>query len=162
MTTDPTSVREAKASVLPAADATDARARLVAAARSCVGTPFLHQGRVRGIGLDCAGLVLYAAADAGLPYRDYPGLNYPRWPTMGDRLRRFVAEQTVEVPVERARDGTVLLLWCYRPTLPQHLALVTGPDSIVHSWYDARAVVETTLAGWRDRIVGAYDFIGVD
>lgn len=48
---------------------------IVAAARSCIGTRFRAQGRVPGLGLDCVGVVLVAAAAAGItpvslpPYR---------------------------------------------------------------------------------------------
>ena len=53
---------------------------IVAAARSCVGTRFRSQGRVPQLGLDCIGVLLVAAAVAGVvvappAYRlggDYP------------------------------------------------------------------------------------------
>lgn len=138
------------------------RARLVEAARSCLGTRFLHQGRKRGVGLDCAGLVLYAAAAAGLPHNDFPNRAYSRWPVRSGWLRSFVSEQTDEIPFERSREGSVLLFWCYRPELPQHLAIRTGPSSMVHAWYDAGQVVETDFNGWTDKVVGAFDFRGVD
>lgn len=37
------------------------RAQIVAAARSFKGTPFQHQGRIPGKGLDCAGVLIVAA-----------------------------------------------------------------------------------------------------
>ncbi len=39
---------------------------VVAAARMCIGTAFRPQGRVAGLGLDCVGLVLVAAAAVGV------------------------------------------------------------------------------------------------
>ena len=36
------------------------RNELMIAARSMVGTPFIHQGRVPGVGLDCAGFGIEA------------------------------------------------------------------------------------------------------
>ena len=48
---------------------------IVAAARTCIGTRFRAQGRTPGLGLDCVGVVLVAAAAAGIapaslpPYR---------------------------------------------------------------------------------------------
>jgi lipoprotein Spr len=39
---------------------------IVAAARSCIGTRFRAQGRKPGVGLDCVGVALFAAAAAGL------------------------------------------------------------------------------------------------
>lgn len=151
-----------RALVLPGGPLPTVRERLVAAARSCIGTRFLHQGRQRGIGLDCAGLLLYCAADVGLPHHDFPNRNYSRWPTLGRRLIDFVGGQTVPVPVEARKPGTILLFWCYRPTLPQHLAMVSGPETMIHAWYDAGQVVECSLSGWHDKIVGAFEFHGTE
>ena len=44
--------------------------RIAAAARSYVGTPFVHHGRRPGVGLDCAGVAFCAAWDAGLAVAD--------------------------------------------------------------------------------------------
>ncbi len=147
------------------------RSAFVTAARSTVGTRFLHQGRVPRVGLDCAGLVLYAAAEVGLDPQDFPGRNYSRWPVMSDPdrasrrgvwLRDFVANQTREIDPAARQEGTILLFWVFRPGLPQHLAIVTGPETILHAWYDAGAVVETPLTGWHDKIVGAFELNGMD
>ena len=37
-------------------------ADIIAIARACLGTPFRHQGRIPGVALDCAGLVVAVAA----------------------------------------------------------------------------------------------------
>ena len=37
---------------------------MIAAAREAVGTPFRHQGRTVGKGIDCAGLMVYAMSSA--------------------------------------------------------------------------------------------------
>lgn len=39
---------------------------IIAAVRACIGTRFRAQGRLPGLGLDCVGVVLVAAAAAGL------------------------------------------------------------------------------------------------
>lgn len=54
---------------------------IVAAARACVGTRFRAQGRIPGLGLDCVGVVLAAAAAVGVKPTCLPayrlGGNYP-------------------------------------------------------------------------------------
>ncbi|MBK8745664.1 MAG: peptidase P60, partial [Propionivibrio sp.] len=40
-------------------------AAILAAARACIGTPFVHQGRIPGLALDCAGLVVAVAQAIG-------------------------------------------------------------------------------------------------
>jgi cell wall-associated NlpC family hydrolase len=46
---------------------------MVLAARECLGTPFQHQGRVPGVGLDCVGVAIYAARGVGLNPVDVQG-----------------------------------------------------------------------------------------
>ena len=43
-----------------------ARQAIIAEARSWIGTPYLHQGRVKGVGVDCAMLLLEVYERAGL------------------------------------------------------------------------------------------------
>jgi murein DD-endopeptidase / murein LD-carboxypeptidase len=45
---------------------------IVAAARGCVGTRFRPQGRMPGLGLDCVGVLLVAAAAAGVVAGEVP------------------------------------------------------------------------------------------
>ena len=45
---------------------------MIAAARACIGTPFHHQGRRPGAGLDCIGLIVIALRAAGFPCRTAP------------------------------------------------------------------------------------------
>jgi cell wall-associated NlpC family hydrolase len=50
-----------------AIDAEDAeRERFVQAALSYIGTPYHHQGRIKGVGVDCATMLILAGCDAGL------------------------------------------------------------------------------------------------
>ena len=46
-------------------DMIDHNKNMIAAARACLGTPFHHQGRMPGVGLDCIGLVIVALARCG-------------------------------------------------------------------------------------------------
>jgi cell wall-associated NlpC family hydrolase len=50
-------------------------AEIIAAARACLGTPFRHQGRLPGIGLDCAGVALHVAQAVGCGTLDASGLS---------------------------------------------------------------------------------------
>lgn len=54
----------------------DQRARVVEIARSWVGTAYHHRGRVRGVGVDCAQLLIEVYAEAGLIERFDTG-EYP-------------------------------------------------------------------------------------
>jgi hypothetical protein len=81
------------------------RAALLAAARSYLGTPWHHMGRNRQR-LDCVGLLLCAARDAGLPVAEpEPYARGHRGPDMVAQL----ALQADRIPLGAARDGDVLV-----------------------------------------------------
>jgi hypothetical protein len=42
------------------------RAQVATQARAWIGTPFAHQHRARGVGVDCVGLVIGVARELGL------------------------------------------------------------------------------------------------
>lgn len=137
------------------------RGAVVAAARSYIGTPFLHQGRHKGIGVDCAGLLLGVAESLGLAHEDYPRRNYSRWPLLGHHLYDFIARQTREITAEEVNAGSILLFWIHRAHLPQHLAIVSEQGRIVHAWSDAGRVIETHVADWLPRVYARFDWEGV-
>lgn len=119
----------------------------IAAARSYVGVPFHHQGRTRH-GVDCIGLVVCAARDAGLALVDRT--DYPRDPNgllPVEMARQFAA-------AEPAQAGDILLMR-FRGE-PQHVAILAG-TTLIHGYASIGRVVEHGLdAKWRRRIVAAY------
>jgi len=127
--------------------------------RSFVGTPFKHQGRVPGHGLDCVGIVVVAGRELGLINED--DVCYPRVPD-GERLERQLRSCFEEVPVSESQAGDILVFWINKRTrAPQHVAVVTD-YGIVHAHSGNGKVVEHALTDrWRRRIVRAYRFPGV-
>ncbi len=122
-------------------------ALIIAAARAYLGVPFAHQGRSRH-GLDCIGLLVLAARDAGAIIEDR--LDYPRDPNgllPVELARQFDA-------VAEHQPGDIMLMRFAGE--PQHLALCAG-DTILHSYASIGHVVEHRLdAKWARRIVQAY------
>src|SRR5687767_14104668 len=100
------------------------RDRIVAAARSWIGTPFAHQGRTRGPngGVDCVGVVIKVAQELGLSEFDTRG--YTAAPDAVEMQRLLEAHlDYVPAPARlNVRPGDVL--W-FRAPQPQHLAIVT-------------------------------------
>lgn len=132
-------------------------AQIVAAARACLGTPFHHQGRQPGVGIDCAGLVIVAARAAGFDPVDLPG--YGRRPH-GGALESAIAIQPGldAAPIDDLADGDVLLMRF--KTEPQHLAIY-AEGGIIHAYESVGRVVEHRLdESWRARIVSAHRFVG--
>ncbi len=129
----------------------DVSQRVVDAARACLGTPFYHQGRVAGIGLDCIGLVIHAVKQVGVVVEDQP--DYGREP-QGQKLHAALMNHGFEI-ADDIIAGDILLFRFNGE--PQHVGLAVSPDAMVHSYAPIGRVVETGLGEtWQRRISGIY------
>ena len=125
----------------------------IAAARQCLGTPFHHQGRAPKVGLDCIGLIIVASEAAGIAVHDRT--DYGRRPDGKSLVEALIAHGGV--PVDDISAGDILLF--RYDGQPQHVALATGKETMIHSFAPAGQVVETLIGTyWRRRLVGVYRF----
>ena len=130
---------------------------LVTEARKLIGTPFHHQGREPGVGIDCGGVIVHLMGLCGIEY-DIDG--YSRIPT-GDRLKRHCDAMLENKSKYAIEAGDVLLFSVKRD--PQHIGLCAG-RTMIHAWYSKHggSVIETTLGpDWINRLVAAYRIPGV-
>lgn len=130
--------------------------KIIAAAMACINTPFVHQGRVPGVGLDCAGLGIICARAIGVEVTDFKG--YPRLPFDG-MLKKMFDEQPHlrEVPRAEMQAGDVLLMRI--STAPQHVAVYVGGGFMVHAYQAIGKVVQQRLdESWRNKIIAVYRF----
>lgn len=134
-------------------------AAIVTSARACLGTPFAHQGRVVGVGLDCAGLAVHAVRAAGVDVLDFSG--YGRTPNKG----RLAAALDAQPMLERVADiadraaGDILLMRFLGE--PQHVGICTGAG-IIHAYESVGACCEHDLCSkWAARIVRVYRVKGL-
>jgi NlpC/P60 family putative phage cell wall peptidase len=138
------------------------RAQVVAAARARLGTRWLHQGRTKGAGLDCIGLVVDVARELGL-VAEIPLPNYSKHPD-GQTLREGCDRYMTRIDAAAAGPGDVLIFAFTNE--PQHMGIVAeheGRQTIIHSLMLSRKVVETSLDdNWRERIRGAFRIPGVE
>lgn len=135
-----------------------APAAVVAEARRWIGTPYQHQARVLGVGVDCAGLVLGVGRALGLVDFDY--FNYSQLPHRG--MLRAICDERFE-RIDDLEPGCILLMsFVVDPAQEQHLAIATGEGSIVHAYSHAGACVEHRYsAAWTSRTRQAYRYRGV-
>lgn len=126
---------------------------MIGAARACLGTPFHHQGRAPHIGLDCIGLVIVALRAAGYTVQDRT--DYGRRPDGNSLVTALHAHGAVVC--DSILPGDVLLFRYDQQ--PQHVALATTSDSMIHSFAPAGKVVETNIGSyWQRRLTGIYRF----
>lgn len=113
---------------------------IIEAARAYLGVPFRHQGRTRR-GVDCVGLVVLAATDAGFTIADRT--DYSHRLTDNELLNGILSHcDSVTSP----QPGDIALFQL--PNHQQHCAVVTAIDPvyILHAYAPLRKVVEHRLA----------------
>ncbi len=132
---------------------------ILAAARQCIGTPFRHQGRLIGFGLDCAGVAVHVARQVGVGHLDVSG--YGRTPASG-QLEQSLDGQPCLERIALADRATGDLLLMRFASDPQHLAICAG-ETIIHAYEATGQCCEHRLSSlWASRIVRVYRFLGVE
>lgn len=145
------------------------RTQVVAEARGWTGTRWLHQGRMKGVGVDCINLVIGVGLDTGLITQE--GLDnfdnpeyyrYGRSPN-GELLLQGCDHFLDRVPMSDLKLGDILIFKFVEE--PQHFAIVTEstPIYIIHAFAHARKVVEHRFdQTWKDRVVACYRFRNIE
>ncbi|MGE0109105.1 MAG: C40 family peptidase [Bdellovibrionales bacterium] len=125
--------------------------RFIDAARSCIGTPFHHQGRQPSVGLDCIGLVVVSLKAVGVSVCDRQ--DYGVRPEGGALVAALEAHGARAVSEISAGD---ILLFRY-DNQPQHVGIATSSSSLIHAFAPVGSVVETGIGDyWKRRLVGIY------
>ena len=148
------------------------RLAAISEVRSYIGTPWMHQGRIKGVGVDCIGLTIIMARAAGaVPESEIAMLpsNYGLIPVQRNPLlRRTIEQHMVHVDRSEVLVGDILLgAWRNYPT---HLLIVSNkvkntlsaapPFNVIHAQNDpwASRVVEEAFEWPAWRITSAYRF----
>ncbi len=135
--------------------------KVMAEARSWIGTPYRHQGDRKGVGCDCLGLVrgiweaVYGApAPRPTPYS-------ADWAEAGptdaliDAARCWFRERPA--PAEILAGDLIVFRW-RAGARSKHLGIVSGERYFIHA-YSGHGVIESVLVPqWRRRISGVFAF----
>lgn len=100
--------------------------KIVAAAYSQLGVPYVWGGSTPGVGLDCSGLTRYCYAQAGVSIAHYTETQY---------------EQLTKVPLSQAQPGDILYRY-------GHVAIYIGDDKYIHEPQTGDACKISTGAGY--------------
>lgn len=146
------------------------RADVIAAARSYIKTPFVHQGRMKGRGLDCVGLILSVGEDlnlldkTGAPIRrdDYTG--YAAQPSdafVRDEMKRRLNEQLRN----DLQPGFAVAIKL--PYFPCHAGFLTERNGVLYMCHALSGlkyeVTEHRVdEQWRSRFCGVFSLPGVE
>lgn len=128
----------------------------VDAAREYLETKFHHQGRLKGVGIDCAGLLVCAAKDINMP--SVPDIKGYRRSPDGKTLRKILEDYLTPVSLDALEPGDILLFH-FDGVQPQHVAIVTTTEPLymIHAYSVCRKVTEHAIDEmWLQRLVAAY------
>lgn len=134
--------------------------RVVFEALEWVGTPYRHQGCLKGVGCDCLGLVRGVWREVYGQELEQPGPYAADWAeaTEQERLLDGLRRHLSEKPVGNATAGD-LIVFRWRPHLPaKHAAILTGPECFVHAYQDHGVTLTRLVPQWRRRIAAAFAF----
>jgi NlpC/P60 family putative phage cell wall peptidase len=135
-------------------------AMIVAETWTWLGTPYLHQASLKGVGCDCLGLVRGVWRAVIGPEPEAPPPYRPDWAETGtgDPLLAAAGRHLHPVAPEAMRPGDVLA-FRWRPGLPaKHLGILVEPGRFLHA-HEHAAVAPAPLAGWwRSHLAAAFRF----
>lgn len=129
----------------------------------CLKTPFAHQGRVPGLGMDCAGLFIQVCRELGLEHQDAAG--YPRNPYDGKLEAELDGQPCLRrIDPGEAKEGDLLCMRIRRA--PQHIGFhagfVDGQPYIIHASEEHGGVVHHRIdALWGARVMRVYRLEGI-
>lgn len=139
------------------------RSQIVQMARSWIGTPYLHQASLRGVGCDCLGLVRGVWRDVYGAEPEEIGPYTPDWAeaTRQERLADAGFRHLMPVAVAEFAAGDVLL-FRWRANVPaKHCAIATSRNTMIHA-HDGAQICEVSVTPfWSRRIAFAFAFPGV-
>ena len=135
-------------------------ARVIAIARSWLGTPYHDQASLRGVGCDCLGLARGVWREIVGP-EPFPIPPYSRdWGETGPRevLAEGARRMMPEITPANAGPGALVLFRMMPRAIAKHVGIVTGPDTFLHAYERLGVIEEPLTQPWRRRIAFAFLF----
>ncbi len=135
-------------------------ARIVAAARAWIGTPYRHQASTRGAGCDCLGLVRGVFRDIYGAEPERPPPYTAAWAEERgeETLRDAALRHLAPIAREKFAAGDVLLFRLRERGPAKHCAIAVSRSRMIHA-YDRHAVAECAIPeSWARRLAYAFRF----
>ena len=139
------------------------RPEVVAVARAWIGTPYLHQASLQGVGTDCLGLLRGVwRAVMGQEPQSVPAYTMDWSEASGtEEMLAAAFRWLVEKPLAEAALGDVIVFRMRPGFVAKHVGIVSafGPEPRFIHAYTGHGVVENALTQpWARRIAGRFAF----
>jgi cell wall-associated NlpC family hydrolase len=133
-------------------------AEIIIEARTWKGTPWQHQGRLKGIGVDCIGIVTETGKTTGAMEPTFNITGYGREPKPLEMRRalRFYFD-----PVSKKEMRPADMPWMRGGKHGQHVGFYTEIGTLIHA--PVGGIVEELPLdeAWRLKIIEVYRFRGI-
>ena len=136
---------------------------VLAIARVWLGTPYLHQSSLQGVGCDCLGLArgIWRALHGDEPWEVPPDSR--DWGEAGKREVLAEAARTalIEIPLDAAGPGTLILFRMGSGVPAKHCGLLGESvirPSLIHAYDRSGVVDEAFTSAWSRRATFAFLF----
>lgn len=131
-----------------------------------VDTPYHHHARIKGVGVDCAQLILAVAHESGLITQDQV-TNAPQYAPqwhLHNREEKLLDVLTsfncVEIDKESTQPGDIVCFQFGRTT--SHLGIMISDTAFIHARYDVKKVVINNLhQDWFERWTKTFILPGI-
>jgi cell wall-associated NlpC family hydrolase len=135
------------------------RAEIIAEARSWKGTRFVHQGRLKGVAADCAGMVNKVGESKGCVSSDDANrTDYGRNP---DPIRMKAALDKLYIRIPKTEMRPADIPWMRARSRAQHIGIVSERNTLIHAvngkFVEELPIDETVM----NHIVAVYRFKGL-
>ena len=138
----------------------DHKARVVAAARSWIGTPYHDQASIKGVGADCLGLARGIWREViGQEPLDVPPYTRDWGETRADEvLEMGELDWLVQEPIAGAGRGSVVLFRMVPNAIAKHVGILTGEGTFVHAYFGLGVIEEEVTRAWQRRLAFSFQF----
>ena len=133
------------------------RAAILTEARSWIGTPWQHQGRLKGVAADCAGMVIEVGKTCGCVPDDGTG-DRTDYSMAADPVRMKAALDLMFDRIFLTELKPADILWMKGGIHPQHIGIYTERGTLIHAML-GKGVEELGVEYvQRNKLVGAYRY----
>ena len=134
--------------------------RVVAVARSWLGTPYHDQASLRGVGCDCLGLARGIWREV-VGEEPFPIPPYSRdWGETGpcEVLAEGARRMMPEIALAGVGPGALILFRMTPRAIAKHVGILTAPDRFIHAYERLGVVEEILTPTWARKIAFAFLF----
>lgn len=134
--------------------------RVVEAARSWLGTPYVHQASLKGVGCDCLGLVRGVWRELQgrepMPLPNYSSV----WSETGNEEQLLLAATRCMHPVKSGcrQPGDILVFRMRTNALAKHAGILCGDQYFIHAYQGSSVASSAFCSFWQRRVAGVFRF----